>query len=205
MAEKTKTTKTEKLEREFVIPLREKCRPVPRYKKTPKAIKSVKEFIAKHMKLRDRDLKKVRLDMYLNELLWQRGIKKPLHKVKVKAVKEGDIVRVYALDLSAKLNFKKIREEKRTVEQEKEATAVKESQKSMMDKAKESVKGSPKEEKTTDKNQDGIEDKIEEKEKQEAVKEEAKEKSKEEAKVVKKTTAVKTPKEKGKEEAVANQ
>ena len=71
---KTQTKKEEQIEREYIIPLREKCRPVPRYKKTPKAIKSVKEFIAKHMKVRDRDLSKVKIDKYLNEALWHRGI-----------------------------------------------------------------------------------------------------------------------------------
>lgn len=117
MAEKAKTTTT--IEREYVIPLRNKTHPVAIYKKTPKAVKTVKEFIARHMKVEDRDLNKVRLDKYLNEALWFRGIKKPIHKIKVKAVKEGDIVRVYALDLPANINFKKIREEKSSAEQKK--------------------------------------------------------------------------------------
>jgi len=50
--------KSDKVEREYVIPLRESRRPVPRYKKTPKSIKTIKEFIVRHMKIRDRDLKK---------------------------------------------------------------------------------------------------------------------------------------------------
>ena len=130
-------SKSTKIEREYVIPLREKCRPVPRYKKTPKAVKSVKEFVARHMQIRDRDLKKIRIDRFLNEQIWQRGIKKPLYKVKVKVVKEGDIVRVYAADLPAKINFKKIREEKRETEGKAVLEKKKESQKSMMEKAKE--------------------------------------------------------------------
>lgn len=112
MAKKT-DVKTEKIEREFVIPLREKCRVVPRYKKTPRAVKTVKEFIAKNMKVYDRDLSKIRVDRFLNEMLWQRGIKKPVHKIKVKAIKEGDIVRVEAVELPANIRFKKLREEKR--------------------------------------------------------------------------------------------
>ncbi len=111
MAKKTHT-KTGKIEREYVIPLREKCRVVPRYKKTNKAIKTIKEFLAKHMKVEDRDLKKVRIDRYLNEAVWERGIKKPLHKVKVKAIKEDGIVRVELLEMPAHLKFKKAREEK---------------------------------------------------------------------------------------------
>ena len=97
MAKKTEV-KIEKIEREYVIPLREKCRPVPRYKKTPKAIKTIKEFLVRHMKIRDRDLKKIRLDGYLNEAVWAKGIKKPPIKVKVKAIKEGEIVRVELAD-----------------------------------------------------------------------------------------------------------
>lgn len=72
-----KEIKTETIEREYIIPLREKGRSVPRYKKTPKAIKTVKEFLARHMKIRDRDLNKIKLDRFVNEALWYRGIKKP--------------------------------------------------------------------------------------------------------------------------------
>lgn len=107
-----KETKTEKIEREYTIPLREKCRVVPRYKKANKAVKTIKEFVARHMKIRDRDLKKVRLDMYLNEAVWFRGIRKPPAKIKVKVIKEGDIVRVELADMPAHLKFKKARLEK---------------------------------------------------------------------------------------------
>lgn len=110
MAEK-KTT--EKIEKEYVIPLRDKCRPVPRWRKTPKAVKTVKEFLARHMKIRDRDLNKIRLDKYLNEYLWGRGIKNPPHKVKVKAFIDGENVRVELAEYPEKLKFKKAREEKR--------------------------------------------------------------------------------------------
>ena len=111
MAKKTET-KVEKIEREYIIPLREKIRSVPRYKKTPKAIKSVKEFLARHMKIRDRDLNKIKLDKFVNEALWSRGIKNPLHKIKVKAIKEGEIVRVELVEFSKKLKNKKAREDK---------------------------------------------------------------------------------------------
>ena len=160
-----KETKIEKLEREYIIPLREKCRVVPRYKKTPKAIKSVKEFIAKHMKVYSRDLNKIKLDKYLNEAIWSRGIRKPLHKVKVKAIKEGDIVRVELVDYSEKLKFKKLREEKATKVAE-EAGKKKKAKK---------VQETPKEEKSSDENKDGVEDKKEEKEKKAAVIEAGKE------------------------------
>jgi len=137
MAKETKP-RTE-LEREYVIPLRKKYQHVVRYKKTPKAVKAVKEFLARHMKIRDRDLKKIKLDKYLNEYLWFRGIKKPPIKVKVKAIKEGNIVRVELLDIPEKLKFKKLREEKR----EKTAKEIVEKRKGLMQKAKESREKKP--------------------------------------------------------------
>ena len=111
MAKKTET-KTEVIEREYIIPLRERGRVVPIYKKTPKAIRTIKEFLVKHMKIRDRDLKKIKIDSYLNDAMWSRGIKNPPNKIKVKAIKEGEIVRVELVDFPEKLKFKKLRKEK---------------------------------------------------------------------------------------------
>lgn len=196
MAEKKET----KIEREYTIPLRDKCRPVPRYKKTNKAVKTVKEFLARHMKIRDRDLKKIKLDVYLNEALWFRGIKNPPHKIKVRAVTEGDIVRVYASDLPTNIDFKKKREDKKTETHKKVAEEIKESKKSMMDKAREGLQ-TKKEDK--DKDKDGVEDVVEEKEKVKAVKETKEKEAKEDAKELKKTTKSKTPEKKGKEEEAA--
>src|SRR4030042_6738340 len=107
-----KKTEENKLEREYIIPLREKIRVVPRYKKTNKAVKTIKEFIARHMKVYDRDLNKVKVDKYVNEFLWARGIRNPPHSVKVKAIKTGDIVRVELVDYPDKLKFKKLRAER---------------------------------------------------------------------------------------------
>jgi len=116
MADKKPNVKTEKnIEREYVIPLREKVRVVPRYKKANKAIKIIKEFLAKHMKVKDRDLNKIKLDKSLNEFIWSRGIKNPPSKIKVKTIKyekEG-IVRVELSEMPDKLKFKRAKEEKR--------------------------------------------------------------------------------------------
>ncbi len=130
MAKNVETT--EKIEREYVIPLREKCRVVPRYKKANKAIRTIKEFLVRHMKIRDRDLNKIKIDGYLNEVIWFRGIRKPPIKIKVKVIKEGEIIRVYLVDMPKKLKFKKLREEKR----EQKAAEIKESKKSIVEKAK---------------------------------------------------------------------
>jgi len=111
MATKKTEAKTE-LERIYVIPLLKEWSKVPRYKRAKKAIRAIREFIVRHMKIRDRDLNKVRINKYVNEEIWFRGIKKPPHKIKVKAIKEGDIVRVELVDFKDKLKFKKAREER---------------------------------------------------------------------------------------------
>jgi len=108
MAEKS----SEKIEREYTIPLRREWEKVPRYKRAKKAIRAIREFLVQHMKIRDRDLNKIKVDRFLNEEVWFRGIRKPPAKIKVKAVKEGDIVRVELAVLPNTLKFKKAKEEK---------------------------------------------------------------------------------------------
>ena len=100
-----------KIEREYVIPLRHKWKIVPRYKRANKAVRTVKEFLVRHMKIRDKDLRKIKIDRYLNEELWFRGIRKPPAKIKVKAVRDGEIVKVELAELPEKLKFKKLKEE----------------------------------------------------------------------------------------------
>ena len=118
MAEETETEEKreekskikEAVSREYVVPLRRGFSKTPRYKRVPRAIKTLKKFIARHMKIRDRDLRKIKIDKYLNEELWFRGIKKPPHKIKVKVKREGDNVLVELFELSEKAKYKKERE-----------------------------------------------------------------------------------------------
>jgi large subunit ribosomal protein L31e len=159
MAKKEKT-KVEKIAREYIIPLREKSRVVPRYKKTPKAIKTIKEFIARHMKVENRDLNKVKIDKDLNQFMWARGIRKHPHKIKVKVTKEGENIKVELVDYPNNLKFKKLREEKRG----KEALESIDKNKSMMQRAKETLQ-KPKDE-GEDKDKDGLDDKKEASEKE---------------------------------------
>src|SRR3989338_9112388 len=91
--------KTDKLEREYIIPLRREWLKVPMYERTGRAIKAIKKFIAKNMKVIDRDVSKVKLDVYFNNEIWFRGRANPPSKIKVKAVKEGDIVKVGLADI----------------------------------------------------------------------------------------------------------
>jgi len=94
-------------EREYVIPLRREWTKVPRYKRTSKSVKAVKEFIAKHMKVPDRDLDKVKLDIYLNNEMWYRGARKPYSKIKVKAKKVGENIFVELVDVPEVVRFTK--------------------------------------------------------------------------------------------------
>jgi large subunit ribosomal protein L31e len=180
MAKKTEN-KTEKLEREYTIPLRKEWMKVPRYRKTNKAVKAVKEFLVRHMKIRDGDLNKIKVDRYVNELLWMRGVKNPPSKVKVKAIKEGDIVRVELVDIPTNIKFKKLREEKV------EISAKEIAKKRKAEKVETEVE--------EDKNKDGVEDKQAEKEDKSAIVEAGLEMQKEAAIKEKHTTKPKSPKQ----------
>lgn len=79
-----------KLERIYNVPLRKGFQKAVRYKKAKKAVKTLKEFLARHMKV---DIKNVKIGPIVNEKIWERGIKKPPHHVKVTAIKEDDIVK----------------------------------------------------------------------------------------------------------------
>ncbi len=71
-------------ERIYVIPLRD-VRKAPRGRRTPRAVKIVREFLMRHMKAR-----KVKIDEGLNKRLWERGIERTLRRVRVRAVKQDD-------------------------------------------------------------------------------------------------------------------
>jgi large subunit ribosomal protein L31e len=114
MAEETK-----KEERVYVIPLRKRWLKVVKYQRGKKAVKAVREFIIKHMKSNN-----VKIGKYLNEILWERGIRKPPHKVKVKTWKEDDVVKVELIDApieEKKVEVKEEKEEKlKPIKEEKE-------------------------------------------------------------------------------------
>lgn len=74
-----------KLEREYIIPLRKSFEKGPGYKRTNKAVKAVREFIAKHMKSDN-----IKIGQFLNLELWAKGIKNPPHHVAVVAVRDDE-------------------------------------------------------------------------------------------------------------------
>ncbi len=160
-----------KLEREYIVPLRKGFMNVPHYRRAKKAVKILKQFMVRHMGIRDGDTRKIKVDIHLNNEIWFRGIKKPLNKVKVKAVKIGDIVNVSLADPADYVKFKMAREEKA----KKASEAGKKS------------KTAKKEKVDSDKNKDGINDKKEEIEDEKAGAEKAAKVAKVETKIEKHT------------------
>jgi len=86
------------LERVYNVPLRREFQKVARWRKTEKAVKALKQFVAKHMKSDN-----VLIGRYVNQHLWKNGIKNPPHHVKINAVKdEKGKVSVELVELPAK-------------------------------------------------------------------------------------------------------
>lgn len=80
------------MERIYTIPLRD-VKKVPRTKRSPRAMRYIKEFIQKHMKNED-----VIISTEVNEKIWERGREKIPSKIKVKAVEEDGQVEVLLAD-----------------------------------------------------------------------------------------------------------
>jgi large subunit ribosomal protein L31e len=179
MAEKTTQTKT--VEREYIIPLRADWRKVANYRRTGRAVKAIKAFIARHMKVPERDTSKVKLDKYLNQEIWFRGKTKPPAKIKVKAIKEGDIVKVELAELPEVHAFHKSKHAKRHMP-------------STTPKAPATTPEEKKEAKEGEKESEpGVKNKEAEKEKEKAVAEVKQLEAKAQAKAQAKATSVKEP------------
>lgn len=116
-------TNTNKLEREYTIPLRKEWTKVPSYKRTAKSVKAIKEFIAKHMKVPNRDLDLVKIDSYLNNEVWYRGGGTPPARVTVKAIKTGDEVRVTFVNDPEHVKYARERHARKHVKIQKTITA----------------------------------------------------------------------------------
>lgn len=165
---------TKILEREYVIPLRKAILRVPRYRRTGRAIKAIKEFVAKHMKIENRDVSNVRINVDFNNEVWFRGRASPPFKVKVKAVKEGDVVRVDFVEIPEHVKFARARHERMHKKADKKEEKVE---------AKQEVK----EEKSPEAKQ-------EEKEKEQAVAEMGMKEAEKASKAQKHITKIKAPK-----------
>ena len=97
MAKKEESSKIV-LERVYNVPLRREYLKAPNWRRTPKALKALREFIAKHMKSEN-----VLIGKHANEYIWGKGIRNPPHHIKVKALKDDKgTVKVELVELSAR-------------------------------------------------------------------------------------------------------
>ena len=76
-------SQTEAIETILTVPLFPKLNKVAPYKRTPRAIRLLKEFVVKHTKV-----DQVVITNELNEFMWKRGIRKPPRKIKIRAIVE---------------------------------------------------------------------------------------------------------------------
>jgi len=168
------------LEREYNIPLRKEWLKVPRYRRAKKAIKAIREFLARHMRA---DFEKIKVGRWLNEEMWKHGIKRPPHHIKIKATKDDEgIVKVELTKLPKEALEEAKREEK--AKEEKKGKEKKEGEKEKAEEKKEEEKAEEKEK---------VEEEKEEKEKKEKEKILRKEITKIKHEVVKPKKAVKAP------------
>ncbi len=136
---------TQTLEREYTIPLRREWMKVSNYRRAGRAVKAIKKFIARHMKVPNHDVTKVKLDPYLNNEIWFRGKKKPPAKIKIKAKKENDLVKVELVELPEQLRYKKQKHEKRHTQSPKQEQKPEQKPQEQADKKKEEEKKEEKE------------------------------------------------------------
>lgn len=87
-------------ERIYTIPL-SKAWIAPPNKRTPRAIRMIKAFVTRHMKLElhergaegemeEEEPKRLILSNEVNERVWSRGIQKPPRKIRVRAAKDKE-------------------------------------------------------------------------------------------------------------------
>lgn len=81
-------------ERFYTIPL-SKAWLMPPNKRAPRAIRIIKEFLNRHMKLEakmeeEEKFEKLIISNEVNEMVWRRGIEKPPRKIRVRAAKDKD-------------------------------------------------------------------------------------------------------------------
>jgi len=103
-------------EKIYIVPII-KTKNAPRTKRAKIAIKEIKEFLKRHTKSES-----IKIDKSLNEFIWERGIKNPPSKVRLKIVKVDDVVWAYTPEAEIKLeeSEKKEKEEEKQVHAEKD-------------------------------------------------------------------------------------
>ena len=75
------------VERIYSIRLKHKLKGYPRWLRAVKAMRYIRRFLSRHMKV---DEENVKLDQSINLKIWERGIQKPPSKIRIRAVKFDD-------------------------------------------------------------------------------------------------------------------
>jgi large subunit ribosomal protein L31e len=116
------------IERTYNVPLRKEFQKVPRWQKSQKAVKALRQFLSKHMKSDN-----VKIGKSINEEMWKHGIKNPPHHVKVNVTKDdkGEVkAELFGMKKKEDKKGKKVKIEKveKKVEVKEEATETKEAE-----------------------------------------------------------------------------
>jgi len=132
-------------ERIYVIPLRKKWVKTTRVHRAPRSINVIREFICKHMRVED-----VHVSPSVNDTIWAHGAKKPPGKIKVKATKDGNAVRVTLPDEKPVVKKEPVKS-KSVIDKIKEMPAIRAETKAKPAEAETPAGKAPAEEKPTEK------------------------------------------------------
>ena len=177
------------LERIYVIPLQKIKHYTSASRLAPRAIKEIKRFLVRHMKVEEND---IWIDNSVNENIWSRSKYKIPNRVRVRAIKFDDgVVEVSLPELELKESR---REEIKAVKETKKPILKKEEEKPAEEGEEEKEKEVKEEEKTED---EGKGETKEEKKKEEETAVEEKKRDKQESK-----SKTEKAKEKNKEKSV---
>ncbi|RLG61163.1 50S ribosomal protein L31e [Candidatus Geothermarchaeota archaeon] len=81
-------------EREYVVPIKKLMRGSKGYLRAKKAAKVLREFISRHMHTEN-----VKLMEEVNRKIWERGIRNPPRRIKVRVIRTRDnVVKVYLIE-----------------------------------------------------------------------------------------------------------
>lgn len=114
----------EKIERTYTIPLRREYLKAPKYRRTEKASRALRNFLVKHMKSEN-----IKVGKFLNEFLWMHGMKNPPHHVKVNVVKVEGAVYAELFGKPLKIGKETEKKEEKKTEEKKEDKTVEEKSK----------------------------------------------------------------------------
>ena len=138
--------------RQYIIPLRKESNKSPKWRRTKKAVSVVRSFLIKHTKA-----DKIVIGKWLNEELWENGIRNPPARVKVtvntKKIKDKKDDKKEILVAEAELSTLPVKAKRLEEKEKKVREAVKklaDKDKGILEKAKSDLK-SAKEEKTSEK------------------------------------------------------